>query len=315
MHQKHFERAAAFPILISFAVLCMLQPRGRVFDGPTRFRTFIRASPFICLLDSFDILLRWLLTSIYLRCPPLLALKIVSHDRFRSSDPLVGFEKIRASLLLRLLYVCFIVLPALRMLSSFQFTPMAQIYAGMFIFSYVVDEIFCVSAPPNNFFTLRMTKFRSLADYADCLTHQDNAREALFRNVLRSLDVYGIALWFLVIVGQCAGFIWLCFAYDCFWDMDETGDVIRLCAKKSPLIIIAVIMGLLFSPFTNWILLRYPTVGRALYLVSPEGWSQPGEFEVDLEGKLWLVFLFVNLLSAGVGYRTFLMKVPYGYGR
>lgn len=319
MHQKHFERAAAFPILMSFAVLCMLQPRGRALGGLSRYRTFIRASPFMCFLDSIDILLRWLLTSMYLRCPPLMALKIVGHDRFRYSGSLTGLEKIRANWILRLLYFCVVVLPALRILFSFEFTPMAQLYAGMFVFSYIVDEVVCNFAPPDDFFELPKRKFRSLATYSSCLTHQDEARVARFGNVLQSLDLLEIALEAFILVGQCVGFVWLSFAYDCFWDMEKGGNVVRLCTKKLPLIVLAFVLASLFSPFTNDILLRYPTVGRTLQLVHLEIGgqkvaSQPEVFEIDREAKLWLVFLLVNFFSAGVGYRTFLMKVPYGYG-
>ena len=240
-----------------------------------------------------------------------MAIKIIGHDRFRGSKPLTRLEKVRTNLILRLLYVFLVILPALRKLSSFDFTPMAQTYAGMFVFSSIVDELVSAFEPPDDFFKLPTRKFASLANYASCLRFQDEVRVTRFRNTLQSLDILEVFLGGLIVVGQVVGFIWLCFAYDCFLDMDNTGDVIRLCAKKSPLIIFAIISGLLFSPIANPILLKYPKLGRALHLVYPKVNGQPWEFEVDREAKIWLIFLFVNFLSAGVGYRAFLMKVSY----
>lgn len=240
-----------------------------------------------------------------------MALKIIGHDRFKGSEPSFGIEKIRANVLLRLLYVVLVILPALRMLWSFDFTPMAQIYAGVFMISYVIDELVSGFVPPDDFFKLRMRKFTSLANYAECLTVQDEARVTRFRETLLFLAILESVAGVLIVVGQCVFFVWLCFAYDCFWDMDNTGDVIRLCARKAPLVILLVMTILLFVPITDSILLKFPRAGRTLQLVYPKTPRQPGEIEVDREAKLWFVFLFVNLLSAGVGYRAFLMKVPY----
>jgi hypothetical protein len=238
-----------------------------------------------------------------------MALKIVGHDRFQYSEPLVGIEKIRANPLIRLLYFFLIALPALWTLSSFVFTPTAKIDAGMYVGSFIVDEFVSAFAPPEDFFKLPRRKFRSLANYASCLTHQDEERVTRFRETLLSLDILEIIATGLIVVGQCVAFVWLCFAYDCFWDM-EGGSVVRLCARKVPLIILAAVVALLFSPVTNSFLLKFPALGRALNLVYPKAGS-PAEFETDRRAKVWFVFIFGNFLMVGVEYRAFLMKVAH----
>lgn len=310
MFQKHSERATAFPILISIAALCVLEPRSRALGSQSRYKTFIRASPFVCLLDSLNILLRWLLTSIYLRCPPLIALKIVGHDRFRGSEPLAGVDKIRANPFLRLVYLILVALPGLWKLFSFKFTPMAQIYAGIFIFSYVVDETVTFFTPPKDYFSLPRKKFTSLASYSFCLTHQDESRVAKFRGTLLSLDILTFFLSALIVIAQVIFFIYISYAY-CIWDMDYTGDVIRLCANKAPLYGVCILYLFLAMPLTNRVLLIYPSIGRALHLVYPKI-GRPEELEVDSEAVLWFCFLMVNLLSVGIGYRVLMVKVPYG---
>ena len=254
-------------------------------------------------------------------------MKIVGHDRFKNSQSanlLWGLDRARANVLFRLLYFVVVVLPVMRLLSSFEFTPFAYPISWMFAISFIVDEIFCLVAPEDDFYDLPMRKSLSLADYAGCLgglTHRDHVRLNGFRNVLQSFELFKLALGALILVGQLIGFVWLCFAYDCFWDMDNRGDVIRLCSRKIPLIVLGVVVVTLFSPFTNKLLLNdYRAIGWALQLVYRK--PRDGEtgfrgytMEVDREAKAWFAFLFINLLSVGVGYRAFLLKVPYGYGR
>ena len=309
MFQKHSERAAAFPILISIAALCVLEPRSRVLGIQSRYKTFIRASPFVCLLDSLDILLRWFLTSTCLRCPPLMALQIVGHDRFRGSEPLVGVDKIRANPFLRLAYLILVALPGLWKLSSFKFTPMAQIFAGIFILSYVVDETVTFFTPPKDYFNLPRKKFASLANYSFCLTHQDQALVTKFRGTLVSLDILTFFLCALIVIAQVIFFIYISNTY-CVWDMDNTGDVIQLCANKAPLYGVCISFLFLSIPLTNRVLLIYPSIGRALHFVYPKI-GRPEELEVDFEAVLWFCFLMVNLLSVKIGYRVLMVKVPY----
>jgi hypothetical protein len=84
---------------------------------------------------------------------------------------------------------------------------MAQIYAGMFMFSFIVDELVSAFVPPDDFFKLPTRKFASLANYASCLTFQDKVRVTRSRNTLQSLDILGLFLGGLIVVRQVVGFV------------------------------------------------------------------------------------------------------------
>lgn len=71
-----------FWILVNLAIGAMVQPGGRICGFPSRYRTYLRCSPLICGADMLSIVIRLLVTIIYLRLSLLESVGILLYDRF-----------------------------------------------------------------------------------------------------------------------------------------------------------------------------------------------------------------------------------------
>jgi hypothetical protein len=64
----------------------MAQPGGRVCGLPSRYRTYLRCSPLLCVADALSVITRLLVSTTYLRQSPLEAVRILLHSRFNGPD-------------------------------------------------------------------------------------------------------------------------------------------------------------------------------------------------------------------------------------
>ncbi|KAL2870719.1 uncharacterized protein BJX67DRAFT_245824 [Aspergillus lucknowensis] len=136
----------AFGLLSMLALNTMLQPVGRVLGSPENSRVWLRASPFICVLDALALIIRLLAYYIILdkAAFPRKALLILGTDRFDESDaetePTSQKRKILA-VISRLFTFVVSILPLLNIYDKWGETRWTVAWAWMYIASYAVLEI------------------------------------------------------------------------------------------------------------------------------------------------------------------------------
>lgn len=121
----------------------MAQPSGMVLGFPSTYGFFLLSSPFVCLLDTFSILLRLTLTSLLGRSPRT-TLQRIFQRRFRDVD--VGDESYLASLqknaVFRLVLFNFGAVPQIVKLFAMRGIPWTQAFGAMYLASFLIMEVF-----------------------------------------------------------------------------------------------------------------------------------------------------------------------------
>jgi hypothetical protein len=145
-------------ILLALASNSMAQPSGRLCGASSRYRVYLCSSPLFCFADGLAVLVRVLVTCIYLRISPLKAsrLAILSraderHHSKRNQD--ASFEdpfpvtahgatpSANTAAWPRWLFFLVGTIPAAIQLASFSGVPRTQILGLMFVSSFAIIEL------------------------------------------------------------------------------------------------------------------------------------------------------------------------------
>jgi hypothetical protein len=150
----------------------MAQPGGRVCGLPSRYRTYLRCSPLLCVVDAVSILLR-MLVSTYLGQSPLEALGTLLHERFKDSegagsqdsrqptnhnatveldDQSGGVQSLERMTWLRWLWFILGTLPPAIKLASMRGVPWTQVWGMIFLASWIINEGLVIFAAMNQSF-------------------------------------------------------------------------------------------------------------------------------------------------------------------
>lgn len=137
----------------------MSQPGGRVCGLPSRYRTYLRCSPFVCLADSVSILMWMVVLVAYQRLSFIEALGISLHRRFSENGALGvlaanGFETKGVQVLEKMTWLRWLwfalgtVPPAIKLLAM-SGVGWVQVWGILFLSSWLLNESLVISATFN----------------------------------------------------------------------------------------------------------------------------------------------------------------------
>jgi hypothetical protein len=191
-----------FWILVNLSIGAMAQPGGRICGFPSRYRTYLRCSPLICGADMLSIVVRLLVTIIYLRLSLLESVGILLHDRFDNShtneeinNSLAlqsedndnegdGIQALEGMTWLRWIWFLLGTLPPAIKLASMSGVGWAQAWGMMFLGSWLLNEFLIIFATLNqSFFTISSSGRISWPGY------EHITRSPKYHQVKRYLDL------------------------------------------------------------------------------------------------------------------------------
>jgi hypothetical protein len=192
-----------FWLLVNLAIGAMAQPGGRICGFPSRYRTYLRCSPLICGADMLSIVIRLLVTIIYLRLSLLESVGILLHDRFdnngHTNDEIHnslalqaedndsegdGIQTLEGMTWLRWLWFLLGTLPSAIKLASMSGVGWAQAWGMMFLGSWLLNEFLIIFATFNqSFFIISSSGRISWPGY------EHTRRSPKYHQVKRYLDL------------------------------------------------------------------------------------------------------------------------------
>lgn len=147
------------------AINSMSQPGGRVCGLPSRYRTYLRCSPFVCFADSISILMWMVILITYQKLSFMDALGILLHKRFNEKESMrlqttdqiltlnetetEGIQTLERMTWLRWLWFILGTLPPAIKLLSMRGVGWAQIWGIMFLSSWILNESLVIFATVN----------------------------------------------------------------------------------------------------------------------------------------------------------------------
>jgi hypothetical protein len=153
-----------FWTLVPLAINSMTQPGGRICGLPSRYRTYLRCSPFLCAADAFSIVSHLAVLCLYQKQRFLEAVGLILHERFNTADHAEGqqvvlhndeddgtgsVQSLEAMTWLRWLWFILGTLPPAIKLMSMSGVPWEQAWGMMFLASWIINESLIICAAIN----------------------------------------------------------------------------------------------------------------------------------------------------------------------
>ncbi|KAK0118420.1 hypothetical protein ONS95_012707 [Cadophora gregata] len=141
--------------ILALAINSMAQPSGYIEPSiPTRFRLYLCSSPIVCTCDAVAMVVQLLTTMIHLWIPLSSALAVVVYERSENMIDDLGLDgkeddkdkTYLSSVWPRWLFFILGVLPPSIKLASFSGTPWTKIFGMMFLVSFLIIELFNLTA-------------------------------------------------------------------------------------------------------------------------------------------------------------------------
>ena len=311
----------AFWSLVGLAILTMSQPCGRVCSFSTRYRTYLRSSPFICAADTLSIGFRLLVAPIYLRVSPICALRMLQHERFQDADEAEGLQALGSSTIGRWIFALLGPLPVMIKLASFSGTPWTQALGTSYMVSFVVTEFIILSAtiddpdtePPDRVMPPTYVPNRWLGQGQSRTANARASIQKAFRDIEEPLAIMIICAQYAALIGPAI--VWSMvrltnFAqsitspvkgqYDgpaevgLIWLFSILGFSFLFLAS----LLITVLPGIALKNYCQ----KNTTVGKWLAVAFPESEGST-RLVVDGVAIVALSFFLLNVVTALIGYR------------
>ena len=275
--------------MATLALNSMTQPSGRVCGFHSRYRTYLRSSPLICILDPMLTVLRFVQLTLKKRSQEpdislLETLGLVLDERFYDIDDV---RSVGSSTWIRWILFVMGPLPQAIRLASFRGVRWNQMVGACFLVSWIWCEVLI-----------------GLAESGKIPTFVPLPRDRVSCKAKRPEPVVD---WSFVVLGAListfcvlhCGFHAVVFTSFSSWYV-----VIVLLSSVVSLFIYAVVMCLLFMVFAN-LFKRCPRLGRSMLVVFPRGKEHDGDDYVDDIALFLLVLFLLNLWGCIVGYANF----------
>ncbi|KAI9859670.1 MAG: hypothetical protein M1813_006601 [Trichoglossum hirsutum] len=137
---------SAFWLLVALALNSMMQPSGRVCGFPPAYRTPLRSSPIVCLVDATEVLFQLAYYILHGNWPWKAAQEVTRH-RFQNFDrDNDGLAKVEENKHVRLVLFVLGVLPQVVKLCAVTGIPWTKTWGSMYLASFVVTELVVVIA-------------------------------------------------------------------------------------------------------------------------------------------------------------------------
>lgn len=268
-----------FWITTTLALNSMTQPCGQVCRTPSRYRTYLRSSPLICVLDIINLWSKWIYLAYSRRLSLSHSAKLVITERFGANAPAPaegGNEKSESSTWLRWLLFVMGPLPQAVRLTSFENVALNQALGAAFLVPWLICEVLIYCSK-----RMDMDRARTIRD-EDCVPIDQNP-------VVMLCGAMSVGMLFLEYAS-------LFYSRVREWNMLLT---IAACYIAGPVHIPPVYMLLvgLRRLFT-----KFPAVGKSILGRSSIGDTEGSRWALEDTAVLLFMVFLLNLSLCILGY-------------